>query len=145
MDVQEVIDKQAIKDLQVHYSISIDTGAYDNLDDVFLPDAVADYGHAGKNEGVQAIKRTCGEALDPLTSAQHQNGNHWAEISGDTARAGCYFTVHQYKKDTPGGEHFSMGGTYTDDLVRTPEGWRISNRKLEVLWSEGNRAVRFDR
>ena len=145
MDRNNVIDKQAIMDLQVRYSMAIDGGRYDDLDEVFAPDVIADYGHAGQHQGVETIKDACREALDPLTSSQHQNGNHWAEIDGDTARAGCYFTVHQFLEGTPGGDHFRMGGRYDDELVRSPNGWRITKRELRVLWSEGNPAVRFNR
>ncbi len=37
MDAQAVIDKQVIRDLQNYYSYTIDSGAYNNLDAVFLP------------------------------------------------------------------------------------------------------------
>jgi hypothetical protein len=144
-EIRHVIDKQAIHDLQVFYSTSIDSGAYDNLDDVFTADVISDYGHAGTHEGVTGIKEACRIAIDPLTAAQHINSNYWAEIDGDSARAGCYFTVHMYAEGTPGGEHFHMGGVYDDELVRTERGWRISRRAMRLLWSEGNRDVRFDR
>ncbi|MGI9596771.1 MAG: nuclear transport factor 2 family protein [Acidimicrobiales bacterium] len=145
MNVQDVIDKQAIKDLQIAYSMAIDGGRYDDLDQVFTADVIADYGHAGQHRGVGPIKEACRTALDPLTAAQHQNGNHWAEIDGDRAAAGCYFTVTQHKEGTPGGELFRMGGRYDDELVRTATGWRISRRTLTVLWSDGNPDVRFAR
>ena len=144
-DAKTAIAKQAIQDLQVYYSMSIDSGQYDNLDNVFTPDVVADYGPTGLTEGVEDLKATCRLALDPLTSSQHLNGNHWAEIDGDRARAGCYFTVHQYREGTPDGEHYEMGGVYEDDLVRTDAGWRIERRSLRLVWSDGNPAVRWDR
>ncbi|MFP6836207.1 MAG: hypothetical protein VB948_08885 [Pseudomonadales bacterium] len=34
MDTQTLIDKQLIRELQNHYSYSIDSGEYDNLDNV---------------------------------------------------------------------------------------------------------------
>jgi len=142
---QNTIDKQAIHDLQVFYSMSIDSGAYDNLDEVFVPDVVSDYGHAGTHQGVEGIKEACRVALDPLTAAQHTNGNHWAEIDGDTATAGCYFTAHMYAEGTPGGQHFRIGGSYEDELVRTDRGWRISRRSMRVMWTDGNPEVRFNR
>ena len=145
MDIHTVIDKQAIKDLQVHYSMSMDAGEYDKLDDVFIPDVIADYGHAGQHQGVETIKGACANALDVLDTAQHTNGNHWAEIDGDSATAGCYFTVHMYMEGTPGGDHYEMGGRYDDDLIRTAAGWRITRRTLTILWSEGNDQVRFKR
>jgi hypothetical protein len=143
MDTQDLNDKQAIRDLQNHYSYSIDTGLYDNLDDVFSVDVIADYGRAGHNEGVAAVKETCRGALEPLTAVQHINGNHVAEINGDTATASCYFHVHQHREGTQGGDHFEMGGRYDDELHRTPEGWRITRRTLTIIWSAGNPDVRW--
>ena len=141
----DLTDKQAIRDLQSEYSFAIDAGEYDRLDDVFTPDAVADYGRAGFVEGVAAIKDTCRGALDPLDAAQHLNSNHIAHIDGDTATASCYLHVHQHRTDTPGGDHLEMGGRYDDELVRTDDGWRIARRKLTILWSNGNPDVRWVR
>ena len=66
-----------------------------------------------------------------------------SDIDGDTARAGCYFTGHAYRQGTPGGEHFTMGGRYDDELERTDQGWRITKRTLTLLWADGNERVRF--
>ena len=142
---QDLKDKKAIAELQTRYSYAIDSGAYDELDSVFLADAVADYGRAGLVEGVAAIKDTCRHALEPLTAAQHLNTNHEARIDGDTATARCYLHVHQHRDNTPGGDHLEMGGRYDDELVRTKEGWRIKRRKLTILWSNGNPDVRWER
>ncbi len=146
MDLQTLIDKQAIRDLQVAYSRALDEKRYDDLDQVFVPDAVADYGEAaGNQQGLDEIKAACREALDVLTTAQHLNGNHWAEIDGDTARAGCQLMGHQRMDGTLGGDHFSLGARYDDELVRTDDGWRITRRTLTLLWAEGNATVRYDR
>ena len=143
MNVQEATDKQAIRDLQNHYSYSIDAGEYNNLDEVFAVDVIADYGVAGYNKGVAAVKETCRKALQPLTSVQHLNGNHVARIDGDNATASCYFRVHQHREGTSGGEHFEMGGRYDDQLERREEGWRITRRTLTIIWSDGNPNVRW--
>ena len=37
-----------------------------------------------------------------------------------------------------GGELYMIAGTYTDDFVRTPEGWRIRHRQLRQSWVDGN-------
>ena len=145
MDAQTVADKQAIMDLQNYYSYSIDSGEYDNLENVFVPDAIADYGPAGFNEGVDQIKGACRNALDPLTSAQHVNGNPWAEIDGDVATAGCYFQVHMFLEGAPDGEHFEMGGRYDDELIRTAAGWRMTKRSNTILWANGNADIRWVR
>ncbi len=94
---------------------------------------------------MEAIKATCRQALQPLTAAQHINTNHWSIIDGDTAQAGCYLHVHQHRESTPGGDHLEMGGRYEDELERTSAGWRITSRRLTILWSNGNPDVRWKR
>jgi hypothetical protein len=62
-------------------------------------------------------------------------------VDGDTATCRCYLVGQHIKQGLPGGEHFIMSGTYSDRLARTADGWRITERSLEILWTEGNPAV----
>ena len=139
---QEIPDKQHIRELQNRYSYAIDSGQYDKLDDMFTPDATYHF-VTGSTDNLEALKSTIRDALQPLTSSQHINGNQWAEITGDHATAGCYFTVHMFKEGVADGEHFEMGGRYDDELLRTPDGWRFTNRTITIMWSDGNRKVRW--
>jgi len=34
-----------------------------------------------------------------------------------------------------------MFGTYTDDAIRTPDGWKLIRVKLALLREEGNRSL----
>ena len=139
---QEIPDKQHIRELQNRYSYAIDSGQYHKLDDMFTPDATYHF-VTGSTDNLEALKNTIRDALQPLTSSQHINGNQWAEITGDHATAGCYFTVHMFKEGVADGEHFEMGGRYDDELLRTPDGWRFTNRTITIMWSDGNRKVRW--
>ena len=115
---EEIIDKQHIQELQNRYSYSIDSGQYDQLDAMFTPDATYHF-VTGSTDNIEALKNTIRDALSAPYTSQHINGNQWAEIDGDLAKAGCYFTVHMYKEGLADGEHFEMGGRYDDELVRT--------------------------
>ena len=137
-----IADKQRILELQNRYSYSIDSGNYDKLDAMFTPDATYHF-VTGSTDNIEALKKTIQEALQPLSSSQHINGNQWAAIEGDRATAGCYFTVHMYKEGLADGEHFEMGGRYEDELIRTSDGWRFTSRTITILWSDGNRRVRW--
>ena len=139
---QEIPDKQHIRELQNRYSYAIDSGQYDKLDGMFTPDATYNF-VTGSTDNLEALKNTIRDALQPLSSSQHINGNQWAEIEGDRATAGCYFTVHMFKEGLADGEHFEMGGRYDDELLRTPDGWRFTSRTITILWSDGNRKVRW--
>ena len=139
---EAIADIQRILELQNRYSYSIDSGNYDKLDAMFTPDAIYHF-VTGSTNNIEALKSTIQDALNPLTTSQHINGNQWAEIEGDRATAGCYFTVHMYKEGLADGEHFEMGGRYDDELLRTSEGWQFSKRAITILWSEGNAKVRW--
>lgn len=139
---REIADKQRIQELQNRYAYSIDSGNYDKLDAMFTPDATYHF-VTGSTNNIEGLKSTIQDALKPLTTSQHINGNQWAEIEGDRATAGCYFKVHMYKQGLADGEHFEMGGRYDDELIRTSEGWRFSKRTITILWSEGNAKVRW--
>ena len=34
--------------------------------------------------------------------------------------------------------YFFLGGRYDDELVRTPDGWRIAKRVESLLWFQGS-------
>ncbi len=55
----------------------------------------------GSTDNIETLKKTIRDALSPLTTSQHINNNQWAEIEGDLAKAGCYFTVHSPDKAQP--------------------------------------------
>ncbi len=137
---QECMHKEAIRELQISYSLAIDSGNYEYLDDIFTRDAIGFYGHP--YIGIEAIKQAMYAGCEYLTSVQHFNGNHWSRIAGNTAEAGCYLHVIQYLKDTPGGDFHEMGGIYTDEALLTDVGWRLTKRKIDITWTKGNPLVR---
>ena len=87
---QEIPDKQHIRELQNRYSYAIDSGQYGNLDAMFTPNAT-DHFVTGSTDNIEALKKTIQDALQPLSSSQHINGNQWAEIEGDRATAASMF------------------------------------------------------
>jgi len=137
--------KEEIRNLQDAYSLAMDHGDYHYFDEIFLEDIQADYGVAGTGNGLASLKQICTEALTPLDSVQHMNGNHWVRFGDDflSARGGCYFRVHMTRNEAVGGAHFEMGGKYTDELVLIDTGWRIAKRRIDLIWSSGNPEVRY--
>ncbi len=138
--IQDLLDRDAIRHIQIRYAWSLDNHNWEALKEVFLPDAVADY-RGERFEGLEAIVAKCASSLEPADASQHLNGCHWAQIDGDKAIAGCYFIATKYIADTPGGDTFIVGGKYIDQMVRTPDGWRIAHRLLEQTFLDGNPGV----
>ena len=51
------------------------------------------------------------------------------------ARALCARIAVHIAHAEAGGEIFILGGEYADELVRTPDGWRIAARTLSSWWT----------
>ena len=128
-------DPQDIIDLTVAYSWALDTRSWDDLDDVFVPDATANLGWL--LEGRDAIQDRVRTALEHLDASQHLVATHRVQIDGDVATCRCYLQAqHVIGTDT-----FLVGGKYEDRLVHTAAGWRIAHRDLTMMWTTGDPAV----
>ena len=67
--------------------------------------------------------------------------NHQIVIEDDRATCRCYVHAQHVRRGVEGGDNFVIGGRYEDTMARTPKGWRISHRRLVVMWREGNAEV----
>ncbi len=137
-----LFDERDICALLDRYARALDEKDWALLRTCFTEDAVALYGEAlGRKDGYTAIEEACREALGRLDSSQHMLSNEEVAIDGDRATARCYLQAQHTKAGTEGGDNLTIGGIYLDEIVRTPEGWRIAQRELRILWQEGNPAV----
>lgn len=139
--LQGITDWQAIVDLLIQYATALDSRNWKLLEQCFLPDAVADYGEVGCHEGYPAIETAVRYFLEGLDSSQHLLGNYVVDIKGDRARTTCYLHAQHYLENTAGGDTYTVGGTYEDEIIRTRDGWKIKHRKLITTWVEGNHDV----
>lgn len=142
MNTPSTDDRLAIIDLTIAYCWALDTHDWAGLESLFAPDATADLA-APLLHGVEEIKQRVRRALDTLDASQHIVANHQVDVDegGATARCRCYLQAQHVRHDTAGGDNFLVGGRYWDTLVHGPDGWRISHRRLEVLWRDGNPGV----
>jgi ketosteroid isomerase-like protein len=137
--LQELADRRAIDDVLYRYAHALDSRDWDLLRTCFTEDAVADYLElGGVNEGREAIVSLCDSVLSGLDASQHLIGTPQAQVNGNTATATCYLQAQHVFKGAPGGDHYLVGGTYVDRLVRTNDGWRIEHRELNGVWFDGN-------
>ena len=125
--LQDALDQMEIRNLISRYCWALDKNDEELFHQVFAPDATADLGgiHC---VGIDAIWARSRQALGSLDASQHITGSQEISLCGDTAKSKA-------------GPHYVVAGEYVDDLVRTPQGWRIHYRTLNVIWTEGNRAA----
>ena len=74
-------------------------------------------------------------------ATQHFMGSHRFAIDGDTAVITAHMRAEHWLTSGQGGDKYTMFGTYTDECVRTPDGWRLTSVTLRLLREEGNRDV----
>lgn len=140
-ELQRLLDERAIVDVAVRYCWALDTRDWDALGEVFLPDSTADLADGIVLVGLDAIVARCRAALTPLDDSQHIVSTHQVDVEGDTATHRCYLHAQHVRHGVEGGATYVVGGRYEDRLVRTADGWRITNRDLTMMWTEGNLAV----
>ncbi len=145
--LQSLIDERDITAVYHRYCDIIDAREYDRLGEVYTDDCQRNYTQPdgsievrdpGSHEGGQ-------QGLAPLIArlkrsiwfrTHHNVLNFRISTDGDSARARVhYYAVHQI---VPAGEIMSLWGEYDDDLIRTPDGWRISERRYSTWLREGD-------
>jgi 3-phenylpropionate/cinnamic acid dioxygenase small subunit len=139
--LQRLLDERSIIDVCVRYATAIDDRDWDRLRSCFLPDAVGVYHPERQLRGYPAIDDAIRTAVTPLTRTQHLVTNPEIDLDGDEAASRCYLHAQHVRAGVPGGEQFVIAGRYSDRFVRTAEGWRIRERRLDRWWTAGNPAV----
>jgi 3-phenylpropionate/cinnamic acid dioxygenase small subunit len=139
--VRGLLDREEIVAVAVRYATALDSRDWPLMRTCFEPDVVGEYEGIGTLDGVDAIEEVCRGALEPLDASQHLLGNHVVEVTGDDAAHTCQLHAQHVRLGAEGGDLYVVAGSYTDRLRRTPDGWRITHRRLAVSWTDGNPAV----
>ena len=133
-------DRAEITDLLTRYTRAIDTGEWDWLDTVFMPDAQIDYTQSGGiAAGYPEVKPWLAEMLPAFfPKRMHTLGQLDIRIDGDEASCSAYFHNPMPMDDGAGGEKIvEFGGIYHHTLTRTADGWRSVRLFEEVVWKRG--------
>jgi len=140
MTVQQ--DKSDIIEVINLYGVALDAHAWDLLDDIFTPDVTADFGPAGALwKSVAALKFAFKDFHETLTNHMHTMTGSCVQVQGDKANALTYGDWLLSRASAQGGPDWVGRGWYDDELVRTPDGWRISSRVCRLISWTGNPLV----
>lgn len=132
--------------LVARYSRALDTKDYDLLRSCFVDPIhvvydVATAGVGGDRLTHRSIEHLVAEAQRihaPLHRIMHRNTNQSFLIDGDRATGRVYVDVFQVRlQDRTVPETVHHLGWYDDVYLRTPDGWRFSERHYVTNWSEG--------
>ncbi|WP_198154032.1 nuclear transport factor 2 family protein [Catenuloplanes japonicus] len=125
-----------ITDVIYRVARAMDSRDWALLADCYSPDARGDYTNAAA-DGRDTIVASARGFLEPLDATQHLVGNVEVSVDGDVATTHATFIAQHVRA----GGRFMMGGNYDDTFRRTPEGWKITNRRIRGIWSDGDPAV----
>jgi hypothetical protein len=152
--VQELRDREDIRELLQHYCFLVDTRQAGRLVDEVYTDDAEDL-HCPHTDppfvakGREQLAALFVDMLDGLEATQHLIANHHIELRGnDAAHSRVYLiAVNWIKVKDPA----VAGGTrpadclnsltYDDELVRTERGWRIKRRRLHAFGPGSSLAV----
>jgi len=139
LSLQEISDRIEIQDLLTRYTRAIDQKDWNLLDRVFTPDAELDYRSAGGIQGsYPEVRKWLETALAVFPTTVHYITNSEIQIDGDRATGRTAVFNPMIFQNPDGSPHqFNVGAYYVDQLVRTPEGWRIAKRTEEQAFMEG--------
>jgi len=141
-DLRDALDRMEIVELAARLSNALDTKDWPGIERCYVPDALGEFGGSvGTAQGAPAIAAVIRRTLQHLDASQHLVGTHVVTLDGDEAEHSCYVQAQHVLKETAGGDLYIVAGTYHDRLRRTPDGWRLTYRRLDRSWSDGNRDV----
>lgn len=140
--LQEFLDRQAISDVVIRYATAIDTRDSPLFRSCFTDEVYRDFTSfaGGQPETIPAdlwvaqVER----GLWGFAATQHMSTNHVITLNGDEAVCVSYMQAQHYLPNDEYESTITLGGHYTNTLVRAAEGWKISRCLLTVTWRTGD-------
>jgi hypothetical protein len=141
-ELRRVADRLAISDVVLQYATAADRRDWALYRDCFTDTVDIDFTSfsGGEPERLSAdawVLRVRG-LLPGFDVTQHNSSNHVHSISGDSATCVSYMVAEHIYLAASAENYVTLGGYYTNSLVRTPFGWRICKCQLNVTWQRGN-------
>lgn len=137
MTIEQLIDRTEVDDLLICYATAVDTKDWDLYETCFTEDAFIDYESAGGIKGkLPEVRAWLEKTLVMFPMTQHVVCNRVVKLDGDagTARS-VFYNPMGLPQENNGQILFFDGGYYNDKLIRTADGWRISERIEESSYS----------
>ncbi len=140
LSVQQLSDRIEINDLLICYTTAIDTKSWTLLDTCFTPDAHLDYTSAGGIKGpYPKVRGWLEKALAAFPMTVHFISNSVVTLEDSKARARTCVLNPMGFPNPDGSLHlFTVGAYYNDELSRTEQGWRITQRIEEQAFLDGS-------
>jgi len=143
--LQLLQDRADISDVVNQYATGADRRDWDLYRACFTDSVDIDFtsfsgGEAETMSGDDWVNRVW-HLLPGFDATQHNSSNHVHTIDGDKATCVSYMVAEHIYAVDEGESSVTLGGYYTNSLVRTAEGWKICRCQLDVTWQRGNETL----
>jgi len=124
--VQELLDREAIRDVLARYCRGVDREDAESLEVVYHDDALDSHGEfvGGPKD---FVPWAFGKARGSVRTIQHSLGTIVIDLQGDVAYTEAYFSAPSVTLDDPP-ELVTLIGRYVDRFERRNGEWRIARR-----------------
>lgn len=166
-NLQLLLDRAAISDVVHAYATGLDRRDWTLFRSIFIDTIEMDFRSVGLRAGSYDAGewvRDAARLFAGFAATQHTSTNHVHDVRGDRATCTSNMQAEHFvaRESTPGepssrepnsGEpnsrepnykladaedRWTIGGYYTNELVRTADGWKLAKVTLIVTWQTGN-------
>jgi 3-phenylpropionate/cinnamic acid dioxygenase small subunit len=125
-------DKAQIAEVLIRYATGIDSKDWPLFRTCWTDEVDIDYGDLGHFTNADEFAALMTQIHDGMGQTYHRISNIAIKVDGDHATARSY--VHALLMAVPGDSSswIEALGHYDDELVRTPDGWRIGKRTAHI-------------
>lgn len=135
-ETNEVSDRQELRGLVDRYAQSADRRDRPGFAAGFTVDGALVVGGGREIKGREAIGKVLEHLETNYVRTMHFVGNHVVDFVGDGAQGETYCIAHHIYSHDAGERDTSMFIRYIDSYTRTPDGWKMSRREVNIAWQE---------
>lgn len=136
MTLDNLLAKEAIRELVLRYCRAIDRRDYAALACMYHPDATDDHSPMYKGDA-QGYLDWLPSMLDTMTVTSHMVQNHLIVVDGLQAEGEVTMVSYHLTKDEEGNDlDIVIGGRYLDRYENRDGVWRFAHRMIVMDWNQ---------
>jgi len=133
--IRALQDRTDIEEVLYKYSSAVDSFDKAGVRGCLADDIHATYGNAEPVSDADTLANWIADATATCIWQHHLLNVYHVKSDGDRANTVSYLTSYQVFEEDPKSA-IILVARYHDELRRTAEGWKISERVMELLWGE---------
>jgi hypothetical protein len=140
MNIKNLEDRIALKELIDKISILGDTKDFENQVQLFSENAISETIAEGKTilklEGRKEMAQAFEKFLQEMETVYHFNGQQLVAIDGDKAKGKCYCVITLVGNENGKKIKTTIGATYEDYYIRENNKWLVAKRVGTFEWQD---------